>query len=100
MTTADLIAKLVEIEQALGTTGSARARALLFEAEEAVLRLEQQMIETLRDNERLRERMENCEGLTAARLSQAEMAEDGSGLMELSGPLGRRSWQSDKFKVN
>jgi regulator of replication initiation timing len=58
MNTAHLIAQLLNIEQAVGTLEPTRIRGLLFEAEESVLQIEQQMIELLLENDRLRERLE------------------------------------------
>jgi hypothetical protein len=60
MNTAHLIAKLLEIEQAIGKIEPARVRGMVFEAEESVLQIEQQMIDILIENESLRQRMENC----------------------------------------
>lgn len=59
MNAADLMAKLVEIERVVGWTSPVNIRARVTEAEESLLQLEQQMIETLRENALLRERMEN-----------------------------------------
>ena len=53
MTTAHLIAQLLDIEKAIGNVEPTRIRGMLFEAEESVLLLEKQMIEILTDYEGL-----------------------------------------------
>ena len=68
MNTAHLISQLLEIEQAVGVMEPGRIRALLFEAEENVLRIEQQMIEILLENDRLRARLESTQDPSAATL--------------------------------
>lgn len=60
MSAANLITRLLQIERALGKSHSLEIRNLVLEAQGCVLELEQQLIETLRENERLRERMERC----------------------------------------
>jgi hypothetical protein len=60
MNTARLIAQLLEIEQAIGKVEPARIRGMVFEAEESILQIEQQLIEILIENESLRRRMESC----------------------------------------
>lgn len=53
---ATLIAKLLQIEQALGESGSSEVRKLIFEAQKCVLAIEQEIIDTLRENEHLRKK--------------------------------------------
>lgn len=79
MNTAHLIAQLLEIERAIGTVDPTRVRGMLFEAEESVLQIEQQMIEVLLENENLRTRLENVRA-------------SGSGFID--------SWTPGKFLVN
>lgn len=57
MTAAILIAKLLEAEKAVGKARPSTIRDMLFEAQGCVLEMEQEIIETLRDNERLRRRV-------------------------------------------
>lgn len=96
MIASDLMSKLVEIERAVGGTTSANIRARVMGAEESLLQLEQQMAETLRENELLRERMENYERSYVSRITG-----DDADLMELSGPLGvRRIRRDDPFMIN
>jgi hypothetical protein len=96
MNAAELMAKLVEIERAVGWTNPVNIRAKVIEAEESLLQLEQQMIETLRENARLRERMESC-----GRSYVSRITEDDADLMELSGPLGvRRIPRDAPFTIN
>lgn len=96
MNAANLMAKLVQIERAVGGTNLA-VRAMVMEAEESVLQLEQQMIETLGENERLRERMENCERSSPSLFTEGE-ADD---VVELSGPLGvKRIRRDNPFTIN
>jgi hypothetical protein len=59
MNTAHLIAQLLEIEQAIGKVDPARIRGMVFESEESILQIEQQMIDILIENESLRQRMES-----------------------------------------
>ena len=96
MIAADLMAKLVEIEQVVGRTTPANIRARVMKAEESLLQLEQQMVARLRENELLRECMENYEGFYVSRITG-----DDADLMELSGPLGvRRIRRDDPFTIN
>lgn len=85
MSAAILIAKLLEIEQSLGKTDPVKIRAMLFEAQGCVLELEQQLIETMREMQRLRERMENCEKLSG--LSGVKFSKNEELAKELSQPL-------------
>jgi len=66
MNTAHLIAQLLEIEQAIGALEPTRIRGLLFDAEESVLHIEQQMIELLLENERLRSRLDSTQDPSGA----------------------------------
>jgi hypothetical protein len=100
MNAADLIAKLVEIERAIGNADAPKVRAMVLEAEEVVLRFEQQTIETLRENKRLRDLMENCERSSLFRLSRPRIAEDEAALMKLSAPLGAKRTRRDPFTIN
>lgn len=79
MNTAHLIAQLLKIERAIGTVDPTRVRGMLFEAEESVLQIEQQLIEVLLENENLRTRLENGR-------------QSGSGFVD--------SWTPGKFLVN
>lgn len=67
MGAANLIDKLVEIERAVGRTRTAEVHALVLEAQGCVLEIQRQVIETLRENARLRERMEKYEPTSPAR---------------------------------
>lgn len=55
------MAKLLQIERAVGKAHAMNLRQMVLEAQGCVLEVEQEMIETLRECGRLRERMENCE---------------------------------------
>jgi hypothetical protein len=55
MNAVDLMEKLLEIEQTIGNDHPARIRALVIAAEESVLLIQEEMIETLRENELLRQ---------------------------------------------
>jgi len=61
MTAAILIAKLVQIESAVGRAHPFAVRNMVLEAQGCVLEMEQEMIEILRENGRLRERLQICE---------------------------------------
>lgn len=95
MNAADLMAKLIQIERAVDGT-NLPVRAMAIEAEDSLLKLEQQLIESLRENELLRELIGNCE-----RFSQSRAVEDDGTPMELSGPLGvRRARLDDPLRIN
>ncbi|HEX4310080.1 MAG TPA: hypothetical protein VHZ25_08620 [Acidobacteriaceae bacterium] len=66
MNAAHLITQLLEIERAIGKVDSARVRSMLFEAEQTVLDLEQQMIGILVENETLRRLVELSERAASA----------------------------------
>lgn len=66
MTAAILIAKLVEVEKAVGNLNPSTIRRMVLEAQGCVLEMDQEMIEMRRDNRTLRQRMENYERSTAA----------------------------------
>ena len=66
MKAADLITQLLEIERAIGKVDSARMRSMVFEVEETVLDIEQQMIGILIENESLRQQMEFSERVASA----------------------------------
>jgi hypothetical protein len=95
MNIADLITKLVEIERAIGKADSSKLREMVIDCEEEVLRVERQMIDTLGENGRLRERMENCDRSSLFRLSSPRITEGEADLMELSGPLARKQLRDD-----
>jgi hypothetical protein len=59
MNTAHLITQLVEIEKAIGKIDPARIRSMVFEAEESILQIEQQMIDLLLENDSLQQRLDN-----------------------------------------
>ena len=56
-----LIAKLLLIENAIERVHPLTLRSMVLEVEGCVLEMEQEMIETLRENGRLHERLEKCE---------------------------------------
>jgi hypothetical protein len=59
MNATELMAKLVEIERAVDSAGLSRVHALALDAQEGVLQMEQQMMETLIENQRLLEYLED-----------------------------------------
>jgi hypothetical protein len=67
MGAANLISKLMEIERAIGRARPVDVHALVLEAQSYVLEIQRQMIDTLRENARLRERMEKCEPVAVTR---------------------------------
>ncbi|MGC2583169.1 MAG: hypothetical protein WA399_13785 [Acidobacteriaceae bacterium] len=87
MTTAILIAKLLEIERSVAKSNSFRVRAMVLEAQGCVLELEQQLIQTMGEMQRLRERMENCERSRLAGLSEATLSKIEETAIEISRPL-------------
>jgi hypothetical protein len=80
MSAANLVNKLMEIERSIGRATTADVHALVLEAQGCVLEIQRQIIDTLRENARLRERMEKCEPTSMVRLrdvllpSNAEVA--------------------------
>lgn len=82
MGAADLIQKLVAIERAVGKVKTPDVHSLVLEAQGLVLELQRQTIDTLRENARLRERMEKYEPTSRARVweprlpTHAEMARE------------------------
>ncbi len=60
MNAAEIIAKLSEIERTVGKSDPVAIRAIAIEAQEGILHLERKLIATLQENQRLRERMEQC----------------------------------------
>lgn len=75
MNTADLIEKLLEIERTIENENPNTVRALVMAAEESVLFIEQEMIETLRENELLRQRMETFRRASLAALADTRITE-------------------------
>lgn len=72
MNAANLINKLMEIERAVGHARTAEVHAMVLEAQGCVLEMQREMIDTLRENGRLRERIEKCDP-AAARAREARM---------------------------
>ena len=66
MNAANLISQLLEIEKSVGKLDSARVRSMLFEVEQSVLDMEQQMVGILVENERLRWQVELSERAASA----------------------------------
>jgi hypothetical protein len=75
MTAAHLIEKLLEIERKVGIEDPAKVRVMVMEAEENVLHIEKLIIETLRENEHLRQRMETFRRASLAALRETGIAE-------------------------
>jgi hypothetical protein len=73
MGAANLVKKLVEIERSVGNVRAIEVHALVLEAQGYVLEMQRQMIDTLRENTRLRERMEKYEPTSPARMREARM---------------------------
>jgi hypothetical protein len=67
MKAAVLMSRLLEVERAIGKAHPVKLREMVLEAQGCVLELEQEMIDTLRECGRLRERMENCKSVTSIR---------------------------------
>jgi len=85
MSAANLIKKLVEIERAVGKTRTPEVHSLVLEAQGFVLEIQRAMIETLRENARLRERMEKYEPTAVARLRELRLPSHGEIARELAG---------------
>lgn len=86
MGAADLIQKLVAIERAVGKTRTLEVHSLVLEAQGFVLEIQRQMIETLRENARLRERMEKYEPTSPARMRESWIPSNAEIARELARP--------------
>lgn len=86
MGAADLIQKLVAIERAVGSTRTIEVHSLVLDAQSFVLDIQRQMIDTLRENARLRERMEKYEPTSHARLRDPRLPSHAEIAMELARP--------------
>jgi hypothetical protein len=75
MNTAHLITQLLEIEKAVGKIDPARIRAMVFEAEESILQIEQQMIDLLLENDSLQQRLDNRQRPSLAELPEPRVPE-------------------------
>ncbi|MFZ0632436.1 MAG: hypothetical protein WA399_16890 [Acidobacteriaceae bacterium] len=90
MSAADLINRLMEIERVAGKARALEVHSLVLEAQGSVLEIQRQMIDTLRENVRLRERLEKYEPTSPARVreprlpSHAEIARE---LMRMPKPV-------------
>lgn len=83
MTAAILIAKLLEVEKAIGKAHPSTLRHMVLEAQGCVLEMECEIIDTLRDNRRLRERVDGYERNGAVGTRQM------SGFLEIAASLSR-----------
>lgn len=70
-----LVVRLMEIEQSLGTRSAAETHDLVLQAEDCALEMERQLMDVLRENERLRQRMEKCDRSSLVQTSQARLPE-------------------------
>lgn len=86
MGAADLIQKLVAIERAVGKARAVEVHSLVLEAQGFVLEIQRQMIDTLRENARLRERMEKYEPTSHARMREPRLPSHAEIAMELARP--------------
>jgi hypothetical protein len=84
MSAANLVDKLVEIERAIGRATTADVHAMVLEAQGCVLDIQRQLIDTLRENARLRERMEKCEPTSMARLREVLLPSNAEVAWELA----------------
>jgi hypothetical protein len=74
MNAADLMEKLLEIERTVGYDHPARVRALVIAAEESALLLQREIMETLRQNELLRQRVDTYSRASLAALAETRIA--------------------------
>ena len=86
MGAADLIQKLVAIERAAGKAKAIEVHSLVLEAQGSVLEIQRQMIDTLRENARLRERMEKYEPTSPPRMWDSRLPGYAEIAMELARP--------------
>jgi hypothetical protein len=75
MNAADLMDKLLEIERTVGNDPPTRVRALVIAAEESVLLIQEEMIETLRENELLRQYADTFRRASLAALTETRISE-------------------------
>ena len=88
MNTAQFIAQLLQIEQAIGKIEPARIRGMVFEAEESILQIEQQMIEIPIENDlSLRQRMESSRPPSSSALTELATPRNSSSIKNAA-PLG------------
>jgi hypothetical protein len=84
MSAANLINKLMEIERAVSRARAAEMHTMVLEAQGCVLEIQRQMIEMLRENARLREKMEKYEPTSGARKRQALLPSNAEVAWELA----------------
>ncbi|HEX3985658.1 MAG TPA: hypothetical protein VHX13_03525 [Acidobacteriaceae bacterium] len=84
MGAAKLLQRLVEIERLVGEARTAGAHSLVLEAQGYVLEIQRQLIDTLRENARLRERMEKYEPTSPARLWETRLPSNTEVALELA----------------
>jgi hypothetical protein len=85
MSAANLVSKLMEIERVVGKTRTTELHGLVLEAQGFVLEIQRQLIDTLRENARLRERMEKYEPTSPARAWDARLPSHAEIARELAG---------------
>jgi len=90
MSTAILIAKLLEIERAVGRDDPATIRGMVLDIQGCVLELEQRLLRTMEECQRLRERMVNCERSHLSAVPERTISKYEEVAMELSRPVGTR----------
>lgn len=84
MNASNVLAKLVEIERAVDGAGLPRVRALAVDAQQLFLEIEQQLMETLIENQRLLEFLEDV-ALAPESLAEFVATHDGdTALAQLS----------------
>lgn len=84
MNAANLVSKLMEIERAIGRATTADVHAMVLDAQGCVLEIQVQLIETMRENARLRERMEKCEPTTMLRVREVLLPSNAEVAWELA----------------
>jgi hypothetical protein len=96
MTAADLMGKLLEIERSVGQMGFTNIRRLVMDAEDGLLEIERRVIQTLCDNQRLREVIQQMTEAFAGGHSIVAGQEAGAYIDDFAPPEGDH-WTGSKY---
>jgi hypothetical protein len=102
MNAANVLAKLVEIERAVDGAGLPRVRALAIDAQQLLLEVEQQLMETLIENQRLLEFLEDV-ALAPESLAEFVASQDGDTILSqfsASVRMARNPRKAGPFWIN
>lgn len=102
MNTANLLAKLVEIERTADGAGFTRVRTMAIDAQQDALRMEQELMETLLENQRLLDCLEDASSGSEYLAEFAALQDGDAGHGEFSARLmvDRARRKSRSFWIN